>query len=98
METLSVKEFCASKDITQVAAKVRTNANGYPFVTFINKANVAENVYFSKNAAVEVTDGMIVSKQMLTTHQIGMTVNASGEPRIKLISNSERLDISSLLD
>jgi len=98
LKTLTVKELCASKNFTSLAPVVRTNENGYPYITFIDKDNKAENIYFSKAAAQGVGAGQPVTKEMLSVYQIGITINAAGEERIKLISNSDRVDISSLLD
>ena len=95
---MTVKEFVAKKGFTQIVPVVRVNENGYPYITFIDGANKAENIYFSKAASKAVTAGTPVDKAMLSVYQIGMTTNAAGEERIKLISNSERVDISSLLD
>jgi hypothetical protein len=98
LKVLTLKEFCASKGFVQLAPVVRTNENGYPFITFIDSANKAENVYFSRNAAQAVAAGTPVDKAMLSVYQIGVTTNAEGAERMKLITNSDRVDISSLLD
>ncbi len=101
MEVQTIKEFITTQGFNQIASHVRTNTNGYPFVTFIDATktpNVAENVYFSKNAALLVAKGLVVTKELLSGFQIGATENALGETRIKLISNSERLSLDSLLD
>lgn len=94
----TIKEFCSNKGFVQLGKSVRTNTNGYPFITFIDKDNKAENVYFSKSASQSVGAGQLVTKDLLSTLQVATTQNAEGQVRIKLISNSERLDISSLLD
>ena len=94
----SIKDFAKSKGFMQLAPAVRINTNGYPFITFIDSNNVAENIYFSKSAAEQVAEGTPVDKSLLARHQIGITTNAEGEERIKLISNSERVDLFSLLD
>lgn len=93
----TIKEFMLSNGLT-VSPVVRTNTNGYPFVTFINSANVAENVYFSKTSALSVSAGTPVTKELFKCYQIGNVVNSAGESRIKLIGNSERLTVSDLFD
>jgi hypothetical protein len=95
---LSIAEFAKSKGIVSITPKVRANTNGFPYVTMINGNNEAENVYFSKAAATKVAADMPVTTDMLKAHQIGVTHNEAGEERIKLISNSERLDLFALLD
>lgn len=92
----TVKEFAKSKGFVQVAPTVRVNTNGYPFVTFINSKNEAENIYLSKKAAEGVNAGTPVG-DILKSHQIGHTKNEAGEARVKLISNSERLSLADLL-
>jgi len=94
--TMTVKEFTVDKGFTQIVPVVRTNVNGYPYLTFITEANVAENVYFSKAASVALAAGQPVTKEMLSVYQIGITHNAAGEERFKLITNSDRIDISEL--
>ncbi len=96
MKVQTIQEFAKSKGFTQVAPSVRENANKYPFITFIDKDNKAENIYFSKNAAKQVAVGTPVDKALLTTYQIGEATNEAGEIRMKLISNSERLELADL--
>lgn len=60
--TMSMKEFATQFDIIK-ASPVRVNANDYPFITFLQSTkgvdgkNLAENVYFSKKAALLVKEG-----------------------------------------
>jgi uncharacterized protein YjdB len=96
LKTMSVIDFCKAKGFASVAPSVRVNKNDYPYITFITKDNKAENVYFSKKAAMAVAAGTSVNKELLTTHQIGETTNEAGEPRLKLISNSERVSLDEL--
>ena len=98
LKVLSIKELCVLKGFVTLVPSVRSNTNDYPYITFINAKNEAENIYFSKAASANVTLGSPVDKAMLATHQAAFTKNEAGEDRIKLISNSERVDISSLLD
>lgn len=93
----TIKEFAKEKAFTQLAPSIRVNTNGYPFITFINAKNEAENVYFSKKAAVGVSAGQVLTPELLKGYQIGYTSNEAGEERVKLISNSERVNISDLL-
>ena len=93
----SIAEFAAQNGIKSIVPKVRMNTSGYPFVTFIDEGNNATNVYFSKAAAQAVVAEMPVTKELLKAHQIGFTTNEAGEERVKLISNSERVDLEELL-
>ena len=94
MKVISIKEFCQANKFASVAKCVRENINGYAFITFITADNKAENVYFSKNAIV--TAGEVINKDFLSAYQIAEVANAEGEIRMKLISNSERIDIADL--
>lgn len=94
LKVQAVKDFCKERGFVQAAPKVRKNSNGYPFVTLINSKNEAENVYFSKTASSLVEEGDAVTTAMLAQYQIGFTRNEAGEERIKLISNSERVELS----
>ena len=93
----SIKDFAKQKGFVQLVPSVRVNMNGYPFVTFIDGDNKSENIYFSKKAAQGVTAGTPVSKEMIGNYQIAITENEEGEERIKLISNSDRVNIADLL-
>lgn len=98
METATVKEFAKEKGFVQVVPVVRKNTNGYPYMTFIDAENKAENIYFSKNASKLVTVGAVLDKGLASKLSIGYTKNAEGEVRIKLISNGERESIDALFD
>lgn len=78
---------------------ISENTNGYPFITFINGANKAENIYFSKRASANVSAGMLVTPSLIADLQIATVTNANGEERVKLCGKGEsnRLDLSDLL-
>lgn len=97
LSTQTIKEFCTKKGFTQIVPEVRKNTNEYPFLTFIDANNVAENVYFSK-AASKMAHTHKVDKDFLKTLMIGETTNAEGHKRYKLISNSNRVELADLLD
>lgn len=94
---MPIKQFAQEKDFKQIVPTVRANTNKYPYLTFIDSKNVAENVYFSKNGAKLVKEGDTVTKDMLAMFQVAETENEAGEKRMKLISNSERIELSDLL-
>lgn len=98
MDTQSIKQFCNSRGFTQLTPSIRVNVNGYAFITFIDAKNAAENVYFSKASAKSVSAGQVLTKELLSQWQVAIATNAEGELRTKIISNSERIDINSLLD
>lgn len=97
LKVVTVGAFAKAKGFTQISPKVRINQNGYPYITFIDTANKAENVYFSKNAAKDRHEGEVISKEMLKAVSVAETTNAKGELRIKLVS-SDRLELESLLE
>jgi hypothetical protein len=78
-------EFCKTNGITAINNNVRVNTNGYPFITVLRGSD-AENIYFSKNASSEVAEGSDVPSIAKSLY-IVETVNAVGEPRIKLSFN-----------
>lgn len=93
METLSVKDYCKQNKLVHFHPKVRVNTNGYPYITFMDENNVGNNLYFSKKGAETFTEGKQVTMQDLKQLQIGITTNAAGEQRVKLITNSERVEL-----
>ena len=97
MNVLTIKEFVKAQGFIQIAPQVRQNTNGYPFATFYTAKNEAENIYFSKAASKKLNAGDVVDAQLLSQHQIAVVKNAAGEERVKLISNSERIDLADLL-
>ena len=77
---------------------VRCNTNGYPFITFIDGDNSAENVYFSKGAAEGVEEGTPITRELLADLQVSEYINEDGEPRVKLSrKGGNRLEIAALL-
>lgn len=94
---VSVKDWAKSRNIVHVNKEIGFNTNGYPFVTFIDADNKAENVYFSKEAAKGIAKGSTVTKQLFESHNIWIGNNADGDERIKLAKKSEnRIDIDDL--
>ena len=93
-----IKDFVASKGFATIVPVIRENANGYPFITFIDAKNVAENIYFSKTSSAFLAAGQLIDKGFINQYQIGTTVNANGETRTKLVSNSNRVSLADLLD
>ncbi len=99
MVTYSIKDFVSQNKFTQIRKVVGKNVNGYPYLTFINGNNEAENVYFSINAAQFVDGGQLVTAELLKEHQVVETKNAAGETRLKISLKGEsmRLDLADLL-
>ena len=97
LKTSTVAELFTAKGIKYLVPRVRTNANDYPYITVIDGANVAENIYFSKEASKTLAAGEPVGKGFFDKYQVGYTTNEAGEQRIKFISNSERVDIAGIL-
>ncbi len=95
---VSIKDFATKHKFIQMAPAVRVNENGYPFITFIDVDNKAENVYFSKASALAVASGTVIDKALISKYQIAITKNQAGEERIKLISNSARVNIADMFE
>jgi hypothetical protein len=93
----SIAKFAEDRSMVSIAPKVRMNTNGYPFITFIDSDNKAENIYFSKAGAETVEEGQEITAELLKSLQVAEVENADGEMRLKLITNSERVSLASLL-
>lgn len=94
MKTLSLKEFMAEKGFTQVIPVVRKNSNSYPFLTFTNAKNEAENVYFSKSMSA---DAGKVDIEFLRSLKACETANAEGDLRWKLTDSAgTRVELADL--
>lgn len=99
LKTMSIKEFAQMNGFISINKAVAENTNKYPFLTFINANNEAENIYFAKTIADEYPVGTVMTKEHFSALQIGVTNNADGEERIKLIPiGGNRLSLDSLLD
>ena len=87
----------ADKSFSQVIPVVRKNSNGYPFLTFTNTNNEAENIYFSKSMLEVLKDKEKVDIDFLRALKACETVNAAGESRWKLTDSAgSRIDLTSL--
>lgn len=95
LTVVSVKEWAKANGFVQMNPTIKTNEKGYPFVTFINKENKAENVYFSKKASVGLKSGDDAIA-LVKSHNIAHTLNAAGEKRTKLVGTGERVDLDGL--
>ena len=75
------------KGIVKTISKLRVNANGYPYITLLNKQNRAANLYFSKNSSQGVIDTFGEGSnvlELLKNAQVVLTENADGESRYKI--------------
>ena len=89
------------KGLVRNYSVLRVNASGYPFVTILNKANRASNLYFSKNSSQNVLDTFGEESditEFLKTAQVVKTANADGDVRYKLSSSGDYKSSSSLAD
>lgn len=97
MKVTKLQEFCTSNGVTGIS-KVRTNTNGYPFLTFLSSKfeGGAENIYFSKNSSKTVAEGAEPKSLGLAKFYVANTTNEAGEPRLKLTNNSEYSSVEEL--
>ena len=98
LKTSTVAELFSNKSIVSIVPTIRENANKYPYVTVINKDNVAENIYFSKEASKLLAQGEPINKGFFGRYQVGYTTNQAGEERVKFISNSARVSVEDILN
>ena len=85
LKVISVLDYFKQMNVVSVVNHVRVNANGYPYVTLMDNANVAHNTYLSKGASANVVAGEVVNKEFLAKFSIGFATNAAGEERIKFV-------------
>jgi len=100
MEVIDFRTL-VQKGIVRNYSVLRVNASGYPFVTILNKANRASNLYFSKNSSQNVLDTFGEESditEFLKTAQVVKTANADGDVRYKLSSSGDYKSSSSLAD
>ena len=89
------------KGLVRNYSVLRVNASGYPFVTILNKANRASNLYFSKNSSQNVLDTFGEESditEFLKTAQVVKTANADGDVRYKLSSSGDYKSNGSIAD
>ena len=82
MEYKTFKQYCIDTKVTSIVKSIKSNTNGYPFITVLRN-DKAENIYFSKNANAEVAEGMDV-KSIANSLFVANTINGDGEARTKL--------------
>lgn len=97
---MSIKDFCKEQGFVQIVKRVRSNANGYCFLTFVTADNEAENVYLSKALDESTTEGTVVDKNYLSDKEVAVVLNKDGELRYKICSKGEslRADVADLFD
>jgi hypothetical protein len=88
LTTMSVREFMNQEGFVSLVTVIRKNSNGYPYITFIDADNNAENIYFSKAASEKVSAGDTVTGALLKPMVVALTVNADGEERWKISSGN----------
>lgn len=98
VKTMTVREFMEANGFTQIVKVVRVNTNQYPYLTFINANNQAENIYFSTKAGEKVTEGQDISTINLKSHVMALVKYDDGRPDQWKIStgNSLRASIEDL--
>ncbi len=100
---MTMKEFAKEYGIIK-ASPVRVNANGYPFITFLQETkgadgkNIAENVYFSKAAAAKVEEGDEASVCKYLGLKVLELEYSNGETRLKLSLEGDGGEYTSIED
>jgi hypothetical protein len=92
----TLKSYCVEQGFTAVSPSIRENANGYPFITLL-RGKDAENIYFSINAASEVSAGSS-TKDIFAKLYVANVENANGEARVKLTFNKGESSYLNILD
>ena len=89
MKKISLKKLVQDRVVTNISA-LRTNINGYPYVTML-VGNKSQNVYFGQKTAGIVSNTFSVDDNILSflaDAEIIQTVNEAGETRFKLSKNA----------
>lgn len=89
MKKISLKKLVQDRVVTNISA-LRTNINGYPYVTML-VGNKSQNVYFGQKTAEIVSDTFSVDDNILSflaDAEVIQTVNEKGETRFKLSKNA----------
>ena len=89
MKKISLKKLVQDRVVTNISA-LRTNINGYPYVTML-VGNKSQNVYFGQKTAEIVSNTFSVDDNILSflaDAEIIQTVNEAGETRFKLSKNT----------
>lgn len=100
MNIQSLSAFCQSKGFIETADAIRENSNQYPFITFINEKNEAENVYFSKRAGAQVTVGQVITPELLKSLMVSFVEYEDGRPskhKLCFKGESRRINIAEFL-
>lgn len=94
-----MKDFVTNNKFVEINKVIATNVNNYPFITFIDGDNKAENVYFSIEAAKEVDAGQVVDSALLNSYNVVEYTTEAGEFRRKISRKGEgkRLRLADLL-
>lgn len=89
MKKISLKKLVQDRVVTNISA-LRTNINGYPYVTML-VGNKSQNVYFGQKTAEIVSDTFSVDDNILSflaDAEVIQTINEKGETRFKLSKNA----------
>lgn len=93
IKSTPMREWAAAAGFTAVNPNVRTNTNGYPFLTFVKPdgkgGSIGENVYFSKKSATVASGHEVIDSAMRADLLVVETINEKGEPRLKLAFKGE---------
>ena len=90
------RQYCIESGVTSIAKSIKSNTNGYPFITVLRN-DKAENIYFSKSASAEVTEGL-ATKSIANSLYVADTINGEGEARTKLSFKNSYEDMGSMFD
>lgn len=97
LNPIPLKDYYKSKGFTQIHNSIRANEKGYPYITFIDGNNKAENIYFTKSATKKVVLDQVIDSDLLKSLYIVDTINSDGEARTKLsFGDSMRLSLDEL--
>lgn len=92
---ITLVDFCKQNGYNAVS-KVRTNANGYKYVTLADTTtSTVENLYLGTRYSETVEEGVVLPIRELFVTE---TENAEGEKRWKLTDRSSEMSAEKLVD
>ena len=80
------KSWCKSNGVTSINKEIRTNTNGYPFITILRDKD-AENIYFGRKSAAKVELGdsvKAIANDIYVTIAVGVDLLINGGHSITL--------------
>jgi hypothetical protein len=101
LRSITVKDWAAEFNLKQIGngGVVNYNTNGYPYITFVDANNEAENIYFSKRGAQMVAEGQVIEKGFFDDFQMCLAMSPTNGLLWKISPKGEstRIELADVL-